>query len=423
MHILQNATTKELELAEARLHTEVFSMIATVQQGQIISKDGLTYTYSANGPQPGGMVLFPELDEDRAGPLLDEMMDYYRQRQALGIGCYALHIHRPADLGIRLLARGFQPGWLPCWMAKNLDAMRETISLPPGVELQRDNSTSTEGMELLPYSGNKGIGSPLLMESYAPRTQRILAIQDGQIIGQSAVILTTREPAVAGIFNVGVVHSFRNQGIGRALVLAACQYAKDHGYGYALLNATGQRMYRQAGFEYIGMGCTWWLQNKRYITHPPTPDQVALTEAVCRGDIEKLECVYQSAAVDLNEPLANGMPLMEMAVYYKHPRSAQWLIDHGARYTPLDAWNLGWKELFINLLASDPQQVNRTYGHMHQTLLHIAAEKNDTELAQLTLQAGPDLGIRDTIHHATALDWARFFQRTKLAELLQQHSK
>jgi GNAT superfamily N-acetyltransferase len=352
------------------------------------------------------------------------MMDYYRRHQAHGIGCYALEPPQPKDLGIRLLARGFQPGWCPCWMAKDLDAMQDEIRLPAGIEILADNSTSTDGMDQLPYNGNNGIGSQLFRETFAPRTQRFLAYKNGQIVGQSAVVLTTREPAVAGIFNVGVVPAMRKQGIGKAVVLAACRYAAAYGYGYALLNATGQRMYRQAGFQYIGMGYTWWLMSKRYITHPPTVNQVLLAEAVGRGDLVALDSMaHLFTADELSQPIANEMRLTELAVHCKQPKTAQWLVDHGAQCAPLDAWELGWKDIFVKLLASGPQQVNRTYGHMLQTLLHIAAEKGDTELARLTLQANPDLTIKDKIHQGTALDWAMYFKRSKLTEMLQEHSK
>jgi GNAT superfamily N-acetyltransferase len=423
MRILKNATPKELEQAEAALHTEVFSLIAKAQGGEVITKNGLTYTFSAHGPQPGGMTLFPQMTQDTAGPLLDEMMDYYRMHNAHGIGCYALEPPQPADLGIRVMARGFQPGWLPCWMATPLDAMQETINLPPGVELRADNTTDTENLEQLPYSGNRGITSQLFLQTYAPRAQRFLAFKDGQVIGQSSVVLCNTEPAVAGIFNVGVVPSMRNQGIGTAVVVAACRYAKEQGYGYALLNATGQVMYRRIGFQYISNGHTWWLQSKRYITHPPTASQVRLAEAVGRGDLKVLDDMAGLFTADeLNESMANEMRLTEFAVHCRQPKAAQWLVDHGAICAPLDAWRLGWKDLFVKLL-SNPQQVNRTYGHLQQTLLHIAAEKNDMELAQLTLQANPDLTIKDKTYNSTALGWAMFFKRERLIELLKKHSQ
>jgi GNAT superfamily N-acetyltransferase len=368
------------------------------------------------------MTLFPALTEDSAGPLLDEMMDYYRRHKACGIGCYALEPPQPGDLGIRLLARGFQPGWRPGWMAKDLDAMQEEIKLPPGVEIRADNTTSTHHIDQLPYYGDRGVVSQLFLSTYAPKAQRFLAFNNGEVVAQSAVVLTTSEPAVAGIFNVGVLPGMRNQGIGRAMVLAACRYAAAHGYGYAILNATGRRMYSQIGFKYISDGYTWWLQSTRYITHPPTAAQVALAEAVGKGDIKKLDSMaHLLSTEDLTQPMANEMRLTELAVHYRQPQSAQWLVDHGSPCAPLDAWNLGWKELFVKLLTDDPQQANRTYGHLQQTLLHVAAEKNDMELARLTLQAKPDMDIKDKVYQHTALGWARHFKRDALIKLLEQH--
>jgi GNAT superfamily N-acetyltransferase len=420
LKMLRNATPQQLEQAELALHREMFSTITYAQQGDVITKDGLVYTCSANGPQPGGMVLADKISTEQAGPLLDEMMDWYRARQAKGMGCWSLDPAQPADLGIRLLARGFQPGWRPCWMSRDLDTIINDYPLPPGVVIRADATTSTHGMQELPYHGDQGVVSHLVMQTYPQQIQRFLAFKDEKVIGQSCAFLMTGENAVAGIFNVGVVEQFRKQGIGKAVVLAACRWAKERGYHYALLNATGRRMYEQAGFQYISHGHTWWLMSDRYITHPPSPNDVLLAEAVGRGDPDALDQLAPLFSADeLNTPIANKMTLIELAIHCKQHAAATWLEQHGAQYTPYDAWQLGWKERAANILVNRPQEVNRTYGHMNETLLHLAAERNDIELARLVLSAKPDLTMCDGVHQATALDWAMYFNRKEIIELIQ----
>jgi GNAT superfamily N-acetyltransferase len=419
--MLRNATPQQLEQAELALHREVYSLITYAQQGDVIAKDGLVYTWSSNGPQRGGMVLVDKLSPEQVGPLLDDMMDWYRARNAKGMGAWSLDPPQPADLGIKLLARGFSPGWRPGWMSRDLESIKNNYPIPSGIVIRADNESSTHAIKQLPYHGDNGVVSHLFMQSYPERTQRFLAFKDDKIVGQSCVLLTTGEKAVAGIFNVGVIEEFRKQGIGKALVLAACQWAKEQGYHYALLNATGRRMYEQAGFTWIGYGLTWWLNNDRYITHPPSHNDVLLAEAVCKGDIDALNRLAPLFSTDaLNMPAANGMTLMELAIHCKQTTVATWLVQHGFQYTPYDAWQLGWKDRAADILANNPQEVNRTYGHMHETLLHIAAESNDIELARLALSANPDLTLCDCVHHGTAMDWAMFFKRNAIIDLIRQ---
>jgi ankyrin repeat protein len=53
------------------------------------------------------------------------------------------------------------------------------------------------------------------------------------------------------------------------------------------------------------------------------------------------------------------------------------------------------------------------------TLLHIAAERNDEELARLALSANPDLRLKDKNWNATALDWANHLGHANIARLIK----
>ncbi|GAA0540483.1 GNAT family N-acetyltransferase [Chitinophaga japonensis] len=417
LDVLRNATPAQLEQAAAYNHRELFCLEATARGGEVCTNAGLTWTYA--GPDHAGMVAFPALPDERAGLLLDEMMAWYRAHPPRGAGCWSLYPPLPADIGVRLLARGFQPGWWPCWMALDLANIRHHPN-PPGLQVLADNSLSTLPVQDLPYGGDEGAVSPAFIAAHPERVQRFIAVLDGNIVGHSCVLFSTGPYGAAGIYNVGVVPAMRRRGIGKAVVLAACRYAQELGYHYAVLNATGRRMYQQVGFQWISDGRTWWLQTSRFITHPPTPDQVALAEAVGRGDLPALEgpgSLFNSN--DLNRPITNGMTLVELAVHCRQPAAAQWLMDHGAACTPLAAWDLGWKDRAAALLAADPAAVNHLYGHLQNTLLHIAAERNDVALAQLALAARPNLQLKDKVYNGTPLDWALHFQRAAITRLIQ----
>lgn len=416
--LLQNATPAQLELAAADNHRQLFILDAMAVKGAVRSAGGLTWIYA--GPQSNATVPFPALSKDDAGTLLDAMMDWFRNHPPKGAGCWSLDPPQPADLGVRLLARGFQPGWNPCWMALRLDKLQQ-YPAPATLELRPDNHTDTSVIFGLPYAGNNGAVPPSLMAAFPERAQRFLAYLDGRIVGQSCVFYTTGPYGTAGIYNVGVVPEARRQGIGKAVLRAACQHAAGKGYHYAVLNATGRRMYEQSGFQWISNGHTWWLNNHNYITQSPA--HVLLAEATGLGDMAALDHIgKQFSTADLNTPLANRMTFMELAVHCHQPLAAQWLSQHGATCTALDAWTLGWKDRAAALISTQPAEVNRRYSYLQHTILHIAAERNDIALAKLALSANPNLNIRDKIYHGTPLEWAHHFRRTEIIQLINEYS-
>lgn len=420
--ILQDATPRQLEQAAAHNHIELFSRNALSTGGEVQTRDGLSWTYSS--ANQNSMIPFPSLTTEHAAEQLNDMMNWFRAHPSKGAGCWTLDPPQPADLGILLLARGFQPGWRPCWMAIDLETIKTDFPVPGNLQVHADNNISTELVKNLPYAGDNGAVLPALMKKHPEWAQQFIATQNESIVGLSAVHFTNGPYGVAGIYNVGVVPRARNKGIGKAVTIAACLYAKEKGYRYAVLNATydGRRIYEQIGFKWLSDGCTWWLMGNRYITHPPSQEQVAIAEATGKGDIDSLNRLHQQfAAYDLNDPLTNRMTLMQLAVHCKQPASAEWLVQHGATYSVLDAWDIGWKDKATALLKANPELVNHQYGDWNTTLLHTAAERDDIALAQLALQAKPDLTLKDSIYDGTALGWAQHLQRKEIVKLIGEY--
>ncbi|MEO8406709.1 MAG: hypothetical protein ABI480_19000, partial [Chitinophagaceae bacterium] len=147
---------------------------------------------------------------------------------------------------------------------------------------------------------------------------------------------------------------------------------------------------------------------------------VAFAEAIGLGDIDTLK-KYENKfnAVDFSKPTNNGMILMQLAVHGHQPASAEWLINHGAAYSVLDAWDLHWENRAEQLLKENPLLVNHLYGETKISLLHIAAERNDIALAELALSANPDLTIKDRVYQSTALGWAVHLGRVEIAGLIK----
>jgi ribosomal protein S18 acetylase RimI-like enzyme len=416
--VLQNATPAQLEQAVAQNHRELFYLEALALGGEVRTRDGLVWTYG--GAAASAAVVFPSMADNHAGALLDEMMAYFRAHPPNAVGCWSLAHPQPADIGTRLLARGFQPGWAPCWMALDLDEMNDNHPVPPGLQIRADNHTDVQQVKDLPYAIDNGGAARALRRTYPDRIQRFIAYLDGEIVAHSSVLFTTGDYGVGGIYNVSVVPQARNRGIGKAITLAACRYAKERGYRYTVLNAAARHLYELIGFKWINNGLTWWLVGNRYITQPPSAAQVALAEATGRSDTAALDKMgHRFTPADLNTPITNGMTLMQLAVHCRQPASAEWLIAHGAICSALDAWDLGWKDRAAALLIANPQEVNRLYDQEQLTILHTAAQRNDIELARLALAAKPDLRIKDTMHGGTPLDWAEYFRRPEITALIK----
>ncbi len=413
--ILQDADSRQLEQAAAFNHQQLFRKEALTLGGSLLNAEGLSWT-SGNSQSPS-MIAFPELTEENAGRHLDELMSFYLKHPPKGAGCWSLDPPSPADLGVRLLARGFQPGWRPRWMALDLTTVRTEFPHPKGLTIKADNDTSLADVKNLPYAH---VIIPAKSTIDMPgQWVRFVARLHGKVVGHSVVFLTTGHSGAAGIYHVGVVPAARFKGVGKAVTLAACLYARDKGYRYAVLNSTGagQRTYERLGFTVTGDGWTWWLVTDRLLARPPSPQDVQLAEAIGRGDRAALEG-FRGPDGYLNQPLSNGLTLMQLAVFCEQPFSAEWLASNGAIYTMLDAWDLGWKDRARELLQKDPQAVDQRYGEWDKTLLHFAVERNDEDLVRLVLSGRPDLRLKDNAYQSTALDWAKHFGRHSLIELI-----
>lgn len=418
---MQEATPAMLEEAVAQNHIEWLSLLPEAAGGEVIRSPEVTYTFSSAASH--GSILFPRFTPDTADQQLAAILAFYRERKPeKRVGCWSLIPSIPPDLEVRLLARGFQLGWQPNWMWLDLKQIQTDFPQPEGLQvIAADVDTLWEVKDLPYYSDDFVLPLHAAMRQHPKRTRHFVALLNGKLVGQSVVFLTLGERGIGGIYNVGVVPEARNQGIGKAVTIAACQFAQQNGCRHVLLNGTGERMYRQIGFTQIGLGQTWWLDVPRLESTPPTETLIRLTEAVGRGDTKALAALEgEIGSVDLDAPLANNMTLLQIATHCQQTDAAEWLVMHGASLDVLTAWDIGWKERAAELLAEHPELANRQSGELQTTPLHEAIERNDIELARLLLTAKPDINIKDSVFHATPEGWARHFQRTEILSLLER---
>ena len=261
-------------------------------------------------------------------------------------------------LGTLLIARGFEWGWQPWWMALELE------QLPPEEPRHRVFHRRRGSLDLLAVlEGDRNVGG----------------------------VVVNPWRGIAGMYDMGVHPEHRRRGIGRALTLAACRVARDAGCTHAVLNATpeGELLYRTVGFRRLGEGRTWWQHSGKRTT----PREQALVEAIGFGDLHALE-VLAPTRLELECPIGGAGPPLVITALTNQPAVADWI------------------------LARRPDLISRGLGGAGYTLLHAAAEWDAPEVATVALAHGADTTIRDASYKGTPLDWAEHFGREQIAAML-----
>ena len=357
--------------AAAANHRALFRRCAAVTGGSAERHGGLDLVVS----EGAGTIAFQRPGQSRARlrGRLDAVMRRAEELDLRAMSCWS--VAEDKRLGALLLARGFEWGWEPHWMALDLApapaAAGEYEVVPAPDELPPD----------LPYASTRP----------DPPAARHLAVRDrGRAVGH---VVVNPWRGIAGIYDMGVVPDRRREGIGRALTLAACAAARDVGCTHAVLNATGEGepLYRSVGFASLGLGRTWWL-------HPgprPTPRQGALVEAIGFGDLDALAALDPTGA-ELEDDIPSGGPPLAIAVVTAQAATADWI------------------------LARRPDLVSRPVEPRGGTLLHVAVEWDDEALVRVALAHGADRTVRDRWFGGTPLDWAEHLGRPALAALLRE---
>jgi GNAT superfamily N-acetyltransferase len=300
--------------------------------GEAHSLPGVTWAHTP-APQGDTEVVFSGMTRAQADAQLDGVVAEIRRREPVkSVLCWSLDPPRPRDLEARLLARGFEWCWQPRWMSLELARMREDHPRPPGLRVEMVADEGLWEVEELPYYSPSSARSRYGASRRRPRrVWRFAAWLDGQVVGHSSLNLTTGPLGVAGIYDVGVLGAARNQGVGKAVVLAACQHARSLGCRHALLNGTGERMYQQIGFENIGFGLTWFMPAATLAAPAPSPARVRFAEAVGRDEVARLAALAADLSPsELDAPLPSGYTPLHLAAGLGRLEAARWLVEHGA---------------------------------------------------------------------------------------------
>jgi ribosomal protein S18 acetylase RimI-like enzyme len=273
---------------------------------------------------------------------------------------------RNDELGVCLVARGYEWGWRAHWMGVDLEA-------EPGVGVDFSIEPAAPPFaKTLPYREEGAL---------PPEAIHLGVRLREKVVGQVVVLPLD---GVAGIYSMGVAPKVQGRGIGLALTKAALRVAWDHGCRAAVLNATadGERLYARAGFRSLGWGQTWWPSGGP----APTERQVAITEAAGFGDLEALEIL------DPTESEVAPTPLLLAAVTGQATS-----VDH--------------------LLTRFPSLAERRFPPHGGNLLHVAVEHDQPEILATALRHGVDPKARDDNFGATPEGWADHLALPHLRQL------
>lgn len=202
------AATTQLVQAAAANHTEWFAAGALASGGEVCRINRVTWTATDRAVT----IAFPRLSKATASQTLDAIVAECYRRKVQGASCWSLAPTRPADLGARVAARGFEWGWKPHWMALSLRDAPNDLSVPDGLSIAVDDENDWDVGDLPYYNRDGPAFLRVLARAHPRRMWHFAARLDGGIVGHSVLYLTTGRFGVAGIYNVGVVPSARNGG-------------------------------------------------------------------------------------------------------------------------------------------------------------------------------------------------------------------
>ncbi len=423
--LTKDASTDELLAATAHNHLDWLHRLARGSGGTVSYQDGVHWTYVARTRREVTAAV-TEAPGPPARAQLDSMLDFCRAERVDRVGYWAFSTQYQGRLGAWLGARGFRWGGRPHWMALDLHSLTEVPGL---AELAAETGLAvTDSFEpregtLLPCFDPDTTHVRAAMAAARPRRvwHGVQRDDDGEPVGQISLDMTSGPLGVCGLHDTVVVGDNRVKGIGIKRLLWVCRFALDLGCRYLVTNAADGNgaLFGVWGFRTLGFGQTWWLPGD-VLRQPVPPDTVAFAEAVGLGEVAALESMWHGGP-DLDAVLPNGMTPLRLAGATGASSAAEWLLDRGAHPDVLAAWDLGWRQEAVRLVRSRPDLLQQRRPRSGKTLLHLAVERDDAELAELLLDAGIDTACTERRSGRTALEWARQLRRVGPASAILRH--
>jgi uncharacterized protein len=147
-------------------------------------------------------------------------------------------------------------------------------------------------------------------------------------------------------------------------------------------------------------------------------------EACALGELDRVKTMLAADGSLLNRKSADGFPPVGLAIFFRHPAVAKFLIDRGAdvnaaaanpqRVAPVHAAATVRDMASMRLLLDRGADPNARQ-QMDYTALHSAASHGDVEMAKLLLTKGADAAAK-TSDGMTAADVAEKYKQPDFAK-------
>jgi uncharacterized protein len=158
--------------------------------------------------------------------------------------------------------------------------------------------------------------------------------------------------------------------------------------------------------------------------------EVSFGEAVALGDEERVRRMLKQDPALLHSRTADGYPAAGLAIFFRHPRLAQWLIEQGAdvnaaaenaqKVAPVHAAAAVCDRETMRMLLARGADPNARQ-QLDFTPLHGAASRGDIEMAKLLLAHGADRNAKAGDGMSVA-DMARKYGHPAFAEWIESEA-
>ena len=262
---LNRLSADEIVKACEENYIDYWRCAGSSENAEYSDRGGITYCLTGLPQEIFNVVLKCSLDETTADSNIDAVLEHFRSRRVPMIW-HVGKLTKPNDVGNRLAARGFPHDYDLAAMAVDIDTAASAADSAGSVSVERvlDEPSSDLWIDVLTRSWEspKEVGiwmrSNVCFSVEAERQRRLalprrlyLGVLDGKPVGACMLLWSDM---VAGLQAVGTVPEARHRGIGKAVVEAALNDARELGFGYAVVLSTieGQRLYEQCGFRAFG---------------------------------------------------------------------------------------------------------------------------------------------------------------------------
>jgi [ribosomal protein S18]-alanine N-acetyltransferase len=324
------------------------------------------------------------------------------------------------DADAWLLAHGAQEYFVPQWMSRSMDhPLPEAPAGPANVTRARaaDLPALLNATELPYFSPWQASTVVRLATRDHPDTVALVVARVGGEIAGRGVLSLAQSPlgTTAGIYDVGIIPAWQRQGIGRQLVHAMLEVARNHEVDIVTLNSTpaGEHLYRSFGFEDAGKGQTWHLPTT-VLVHPPDQDDVRFALRVTRGEpLGGLAHLASRLLPNRETPLA-------LAARFDQVETARELLAMGTVPDIAALWELGLEEEALAAMRRHPPALNARHGAKQVAPLHLSIFWNDLALLRALLDHGADPAVRDGVFDGDAWAWCHALDNGEALELLNE---